>query len=329
MFRLTPIVSVVTFVASAFMASDAFARAALPAERQPPSVAAPARPAPEEPPPSEEGDFLMRVNGVARVPSGERVTTVLVFSGNAFVDGEVTESLVVVNGDAVVAGRVHGDTTVVNGTLRVLSGARVEHASLVDSRLVVAPGADVGVIEQSSAADWRWSFRWMSFFAWVAVTLLVLAAGLLFAAVGFRPLKRAIEAMVDKPGATAIGVLVALLALPLLSVPLLMSGIGTPIGLGIVLFLLPALAVLGYLVSGTAIGAALLRWLRRRPLEGKPYLAATIGLLLLQVIGLIPVLGGIVAFLASLIGAGALLVLAWRALRETAGEPHPVPSGEG
>jgi hypothetical protein len=62
----------------------------------------------------------------------------------------------------------------------------------------------------------------------------------------------------------------------------------------------------------------------------RPYLAAVIGLLVLQALGLVPVLG-IVSALASLFGFGAVVLLAWRTLRAGGGThvsvagPTPAP----
>jgi hypothetical protein len=50
----------------------------------------------------------------------------------------------------------------------------------------------------------------------------------------------------------------------------------------------------------------------------RPYLAAVIGLLILQALSLVPVLG-IVATLVSLFGFGAVVLLAWRTLRAGGG----------
>jgi len=62
----------------------------------------------------------------------------------------------------------------------------------------------------------------------------------------------------------------------------------------------------------------------------RPYLAAVIGLLILQALSLVPVLG-IVSALASLFGFGAVVLLAWRTLRAEGGThvsvagPTPAP----
>jgi hypothetical protein len=57
-----------------------------------------------------------------------------------------------------------------------------------------------------------------------------------------------------------------------------------------------------------------------------PYLGALLGLIVLRLLALIPAAGFLFGFLAALIGAGALAVLAWRALRSpAAGALEPLP----
>jgi hypothetical protein len=51
---------------------------------------------------------------------------------------------------------------------------------------------------------------------------------------------------------------------------------------------------------------------------GHPYLAVTFGLLIFQVIALIPFIGGTVAVVTDLVGDGAFVYRTWSALRGTA-----------
>jgi hypothetical protein len=75
---------------------------------------------------------------------------------------------------------------------------------------------------------------------------------------------------------------------------------------------MPVLWFLGYLVAGARLGLAIIR--TRDPLaeRGKLVLAVFLGLLIFQLIGLIPFLGGFVVFLAGWLGSGALIYLGVR-----------------
>jgi hypothetical protein len=101
--------------------------------------------------------------------------------------------------------------------------------------------------------------------------------------------------------------------LPTLSLMLILTGIGIPLGIALMVFLLPALAFLGYVVAGSGLGHLALRvWPEG---SDNPYLAVAVGLLLLQVVALVPGIGGLIALLASQLGVGALVYRVWRRRR--------------
>jgi len=79
----------------------------------------------------------------------------------------------------------------------------------------------------------------------------------------------------------------------------------------------PLLWLLGCLVAGTRLGKALFELAGRRPPSGHPYIAATLGLIALQIIVLVPVVGWAIGALAGMWGSGALAVTAFRAWRGT------------
>jgi hypothetical protein len=85
--------------------------------------------------------------------------------------------------------------------------------------------------------------------------------------------------------------------------------------------MLPLLWLLGYIVTGTRLGIWL-TGLMGRQTGDHPYLAAFLGVLALQLISFVPVLGWIVVAIAGLWGAGAIALLAWRAFRGKSQEPR-------
>lgn len=263
----------------------------------------------------KDGGVLVRVNGPARVGADERVGVLVVVNDNADIAGTVVRTLVLVRGTAVVTGTIDARVTVVDGTLDARDGAHVNgNVTLVNSTLNQTPGAAVtGNVQHRSQASFGGIGRALSFFFWLAFSIVVLVAGLLFAAVAGRQLRGAGTLLSDHIGPSLLGAVVVWIALPILAVLAFVTVAGIGLGISIFLFLLPALWFLGYLVTGARLGAALLR-LAKQPAEGDhPYLSAIIGLVVLQVVALIPVVGGLVAGIAGLIGAGALALLAWRA----------------
>jgi hypothetical protein len=270
--------------------------------------------------PATDGDLLLRVQGPIRIAAGDVASTVVVIGHEAEVDGTVRQDLIVVNGTAWVRGTVEGNVTVVNGHLELLPGARVEQKALLyRSTVTRAPGAQVmGGIQEEMGI----SFARAAWFFWFGFTLLVVAAGLAYAFLAQRSLEGASRLMRRQPGYTALAALVMVVCLPTLAILLIMTGIGIPLGIALMVFALPVLAFLGYVVAGSSVGHLALRvWPDG---SDNPYLAVAVGLLLLQVVALVPVFGGLVALLASQLGVGALLYRVWRRKRgrRVAGASH-------
>lgn len=276
---------------------------------------------------ADEEGLLLRVNGPVAVGENETIDNVIVIGGDATVDGTVTGSLLVINGDATVTGSVGEDVTVIRGTLNLESNAQVENVSVFRGNLQRDAGATVGgsVTEGDfQVSPWDWGIFWA--FIWMGSTLVVLVSGLIFAGIGGRQLNAAGDSATREIGATLLGIVVLWFLLPIAMAMIFFTIVGIPLSVGYFLFVLPIVWFLGYLVSGTLLGRSILRGQRE---ERHPYLAALLGLFILQIIGIIPVFGGLVAFLAGVFGSGALIVLAWHAWRGERPEPEPAEAPGG
>lgn len=253
-------------------------------------------------------DVLIRVNGPLRVGSDEAVGTAVVMGHDAVIAGTVREQLVVVDGTARVTGSVLGSVVVAGGRLELGPDAAVgRDVALFGSTLHRAPGAAIGggVREHGLAVSGRF-LRLL----WTAMTLMLVAAAGLFAALGGRQLGESARLLVARPWETLLAVLVLWVAVPLLTAPLLLSVVGIPLAVGVLLFLLPAFWFLGYIVSATAVGLALLRttWEPGRP----PLREAAAGVVVLQLAAFMPGLGLLLILIAGQGGAAALGLRAWR-----------------
>lgn len=272
----------------------------------------------------EPYDTLIRVNGPVQVRAGETAQGVVVISDNAVIDGTV-DFLVVIDGNATIAGTVERQVYIVNGTVTLKDGARVgEQVLLYKASAVEEAGATVvgGVHNEWGGFNIG---RGFFFGFWLSMTVAVAAAGLLFAAFGARQLQDAATTFTARVGPTLLTALIVFIAVPVVAVLVMLTGIGIPLGLGILFFLLPALWFLGYLVAGAAVGTLIYK--ARAGATERPYLPVLVGLLIFQVIALVPFIGGTVAFFAGLVGAGALVYRAWAAFRgATTGRPVTTPT---
>lgn len=258
-------------------------------------------------------DLLLRVNGPLRVAAGDAVSNVVVIGDAADVQGVVREQLVVINGTARVTGRVDG--------VLIAIGSRVELGpTAVVGGDVVAYG---GTIERAAGAVVRGAVarepassvgeRLLRLF-WISTSLAALAGAALFGALAPEVVQGAVQRVRRELPATLLATVLLACGLPLTAVAAFASGVGVPLGFGIVLLLIPLLALLGYVVVGAVIGRAVLPGRGPRAAAS----AAVLGVAVLQVAALVPWLGSIVVLGASQLGAGALAVYSWQRRHATA-----------
>lgn len=258
------------------------------------------------------GDVMMRFNGPVHVGANEVPTAAIVVNGDITVDGAVREQLLVVNGNATVRGRVDGEATVINGHLNLADGAAVNNVSLVNSDIARAPGAVVsGAVHQRQRAWSTASGPAAAALFWLSITLSLVGAGMLFALLGKRTLLRSADVLTSRPGASIIATFAVWIGIPVAAIIAMFTLIGVPFGLTLLLAVLPALWILGYVIAGTRLGAGILETLARgkgRARIDRPIAAAIVGIVTLQVIAMAPFAGPLLAVIAGLLGAGALVM---------------------
>lgn len=282
---------------------------------------------PSSPPPranTRDGDVQLRINGPVHVAVGDTAATVWVVNDDATIDGVVRDGLGVVNGNARVSGRVEGGIVVVNGHLDLVSGARVgRDIMLYRSTVTRASDALVaGQIHQESGFSFGRRGVWL---LWLSFTLVVVLAGLLFAEVAPDALAASAGYLTTHGGRSLLTALIVVVAVPAIAIMSFATVIGIPLGLTLLFVVIPALSFLGYLVAGAALGSALLM----RPADAPPrfhyHRTVAFGLLVLQLVGAVPVIGGLVVLIASQLGVGAMVARLWWERRRVAPTPAPAP----
>jgi hypothetical protein len=248
--------------------------------------------------------------------------------------GEHADAVIVVNGTARIAGDVN-TVVAVDGAIE-LTGARA--ATVMSVRSPVNVGADTvitgdiltidALVQQVGNAQVRGQVKDVAaalvgvsailipalILIWIGFAIATLVAALLLAGLAARQV-RAAETIISREPIPAflVGVL-GIVLIPAVAVALMVTLVGAPLGVAILIGLLPTVAFVGYLVAAIWVGEWILRQSQPDQPRERPYLAATIGILVLGVVGLVPVVN-LLAAVASLVGFGALLMLAWRTLR--------------
>jgi cytoskeletal protein CcmA (bactofilin family) len=260
------------------------------------------------------------LSGTAVVAEDETVTDVIVFHGAARIEGTVSGDLVIFDGPATIVGTVEGDAVAFNGLLRLGPMGSVEGDVYADERSMALSATVGGDVTDLSELGWLAegpSALVIVFAIWLSVTLSVLVLGLIV--VWLAP--RAIDATVavSRTGAgPAIGWGLALfVGLPILGVVALASLVGIPFGIGLLLALAMIYA-LGHTASAWILGRTLVREPRGRAVA---FLA---GWAVLAVASVVPFVGGLVWFLATVFGLGSIVVATWRT-RTMAPATRPTP----
>lgn len=257
-----------------------------------------------------DDSFVLQINREVTVAPDESYEALMVVDDNVTVDGTVTDALIVINGDAVVNGEVAGDIVLINGTLTLGAGATVENVNLFRSELVRDAAATItgDLNEESSFSPVIFGFTVLSVMFWIGIVILAMLAGLAFVAFAGRFMARATESILQRPLETGVTGLATWVILPIIAVVAFVSLIGIPVGLVIALVVIPLLALVGYLVAAYLVGT----WLSAvTKIEVGRYLAVIAGVIVLQLLGLVPWIGGLVVFIATLFGTGAVVYRLW------------------
>jgi len=268
--------------------------------------------------PTGGGDrVLVGVRGDVTVPAGETADVVVVVQGTAHIAGS-TRTLVVVDGTAIVDGAridnlwairstvelqpgsvVTGDVMTLDATVHKLGDAMVQGAVKEMTPALIAMGAVLAPV---------------AILFWFGFGLATIVAGLFLAGLAGRQVRQTEQLISREPVPVLLVGIAGLVLVPMLAVLLMISILGAPLGLAILLGAWPFVAFLGYLVAGAWVGDRVLAAVERGKVRERPYLASVVGLVLLQVVGLVPVLG-LVSAIASLFGFGAVILAGWRTLR--------------
>jgi hypothetical protein len=274
----------------------------------------------------QSADVQIRINGPVTIARDDTASSVLVVNHDATIDGVVREGLGVINGTARVRGQVTGGVIVVNGHLDVESGAVIgRDVVLYHSTMTRANDAVInGVVRDQTGFSIGAGAIWL---VWVSFTIVVVMAGVLFVEIAPVTLAESTQLLVKHSGQAALTALVVVAAVPALAFVSFATVVGIPLGLVLILVVIPALSFLGYLITGVVIGSALGGYLPALRESANRHAAIALGLVTLQLVVTVPIVGGLIGFIASLLGVGALVARGWS--RRSRARPGPMPVAVG
>lgn len=251
---------------------------------------------------SDHSDRIV-LSGPVLVDRGETSGSVIVADGDVTVRGTVDGDIVVADGDITIRGKVDGSIVAVAGQVTLGRAGRVTgDIAYGDKKPFLAPGSRVsGETKKFKLGD---ASILGAIGFWIGFTLSLLVLGLVLLALA----PRAADAIARTAKAkTLVAVLVGLVAfflIPIVAIAACVTLIGLPLGI-VLLFSIVPLYAIAYLSAGLVIGRLILKKAR--------VLAFVVGLVVLQLLTLIPIAGGLIGFLATVFGLGVLLLTLGRA----------------
>jgi cytoskeletal protein CcmA (bactofilin family) len=262
--------------------------------------------------PAHAGDDQIVITGDVVVERGQTLDDVIVVNGHVRVLGRVTGDLIAVSAPIRLNGPVEGDVVALSDPIVIGPGGRVEgDLRYADEEPVITvPGAVQGDTEKLDFGDVSGPFRVFAarLALWLAMTVSSLLLGLALLWLAPRALEAALEMARTSTGpAIAMG-LGVFFGLPAVAVILFITLVGIPLSIAVLLALLPIYAI-GYSTTAWLLGRAIVR-----PPTGRvPAFLAGWGIM--RALALIPVVGGITWFGATVFGLGALALALWRSRR--------------
>ncbi|MFT4976335.1 MAG: cytoskeletal protein CcmA (bactofilin family) [Myxococcota bacterium] len=236
------------------------------------------------------------------------------------IQGPVSGGVQAGAGQVVIGAPIGGDVQIEAGELLVVAGGHIggdltyttpvaapDVASIVDGEVSWKLSVDetpdgIDVMSSSSEAAGGGLLGWFLWTLWSFLSKLSVGAVLLL--VGGKLTARAGRLLGERPTQSLGAGLAGLGILPLLSIAACLMVIGLPLGMmGLLLY--GALLYISQLVAAQALGDQILR--RFRPdAWGSPVISMAIGLAPLVLLMALPWAGGLVWFVATVLGFGAL-----------------------
>ncbi len=236
--------------------------------------------------------------------------------GTVLINGAVARNVSVTGGQVTINGRVGGDVVANASKLNIGSGAVIRGNLVYTSsqRATIAPGAKIlgTTTYHQMVKKERRRAPGALFGLWLISLIGAFIVGSLILALSPVASVAAADTARSRPWISILVGFIILVAVPIALVIIAITIIGLPLAL----ILLAAYLIMLYIANILA-GFAIGRWIfdrARRP-NVSLFLALLVGLVVLWILTAIPVLGGLIGFIALLIGLGALATQRYTMMR--------------
>ena len=271
---------------------------------------------------------------VARAADTSGDQKVAVFEDAVVGPGEAWDNVVVVGGDLLIQGTVYNVVVVVFGDITVADGARVgsgvnpDDAAIVSvfGQVTVQSGAEVrgrtvdvagGIagLDMSVGDPVLRPWRTGAILNWIWSTIFLAVVAVIITAIAPRQVA-AVRDRVRKHFFSSLGwgALGAIIAVPIITVALIISVIGIILVVPWLAIVLPIMSLFGLVAVGAMVGRLILG--ARQDKRETVMLAAVLGVVIINIARWIPVGWIVILGVLWLVGFGATYVAIWAWLRD-------------
>lgn len=270
-----------------------------------------------------EKDVTVMGGNITFTPQSKVMGSVIVFGGSVSMQGIVDGNVYGGTGNMNASGSIGNNFTVDSGSLTISPGAsisgmltaRFSESSSIDESVSVAGSSDVQQVRESNPeeptalANQEEEKSWLEaglLAKYIFGSLMAIVGGLLMLYVFPSVLLNSADTIEKTPWSAAGWGVVTLLIAPLLFVLLLVTVVGIPIAFILLFFWIIGLIVATW-VSSFVVGRWLysqfqLSWMKTN------WVQLTVGVLLLQLVVMIPVIGWLVSMAALFLGLGSVFI---------------------
>ena len=235
----------------------------------------------------------------------------VIAGGNVTVRGKIDGDLRASAGHVMLDSQVTGDATVNAGSLQLGPNARIDgKLKFRGESLERDPAAVVtGGVTQTTGRRHAWHHSpYGGFIGGAIVTLDLVILAALMAALLPGTSKRMQEELRAHPGLAPLMGFIALLCIPIAAVLAMVTVIGIPLGVLAILGYI-ALLMMSFVVTAVVVGGLVLERVKTgaAAMPGWRIGAAALAMLVIALLQRVPVIGGLVALAALLIGIGVIV----------------------
>lgn len=271
------------------------------------------------------GGELAVAGGAVTVPAPTAIgNRAWLSGGHVELEGSVRGPLKVAAGSVRLAGTVAGDVDVTAQSIEVAAGARIDgrlryrsgEPARIDPGARIVGGVERLALPAPEAGPWvQTGLSVLKVLSFLGVVLLGVVVLLLLP----QPSLNAARTTHREPLKSLLFGFALLVSVPIAALLLMVSIIGLPLAFALLALYVLAL-MLAWITAALALGDLGMRVARRPPPPRWVLLLAfAAGLVLLWLLGYVPIVGGIVRFIALLLGLGAWAVYLYRWLGGRAG----------